>query len=278
MGAYTIQAESTIAVKVDSIYKSFKRRTEKTDMPPHLNTSKHTGATVSTILPGPRIEVLKGVSFDVKKGEMFGIMGRNGIGKTTLLRLIAGIYRPDAGTITINGSLVPLLSLGTGFDYQLSAWDNVMMYGKILGFSRNQMCKKIPGILEFAELREYAGVKLREFSTGMAVRLAFSTALQIDSDIILVDEVLAVGDIGFQKKSFDAFMSFKKRNKTIIYITHDVNSINSLCDRAMLLNNGRIESIGEPSTVVNDYLGLFERNAVDDTRTENAKQQKKGGE
>ena len=121
------------------------------------------------------------------------------------------------------------------------------------------MLEKIPNILEFAELQDYSKVKLRTFSTGMAMRLAFATAIQIDPDIILVDEVLAVGDISFQKKSFDAFMSFRKRKKTIVYVTQDVNSVNNLCDRAMLLNNGKVESIGNPSTVVNDYLGLFDQ-------------------
>ena len=251
-----------VAIRVDSVYKSFRRRAEKIDA---SITGRAAGGSGAATAPAGgnrgRTPVLNGISFHVRQGEMFGIVGRNGIGKTTLLRLIAGIYRPDAGTITVRGSLVPLLALGTGFDGQLSAKDNIMMYGKILGFTHDQVREKIPDILRFAELEGHAGVRLRAFSTGMAMRLAFSTALQVDSDIILVDEVLAVGDIAFQKKSFDAFMSFKRRKKTIVYITQDVNSINNLCDRAMLLNDGRIESIGSPSAVVNDYLGLFDREA-----------------
>jgi len=242
-------------IKVNSIYKSFRTNREKLIFDNTKKSNKFDSNKKKTV-------VLSDISFDVKKGEMFGIVGRNGIGKTTLLRLIAGIYKPDSGTITVNGNLIPLLSLGTGFDGELTAKDNVMMYGKILGFSHNQMLEKIPNILEFAELQDYSKVKLRTFSTGMAMRLAFATAIQIDPDIILVDEVLAVGDISFQKKSFDAFMSFRKRKKTIVYVTQDVNSVNNLCDRAMLLNNGKVESIGNPSTVVNDYLGLFDQQEV----------------
>lgn len=243
------------AINVNSIYKSFRIDREKSIFSKTKESSKSDSNEKKTV-------VLNDVSFDVKKGEMFGIVGRNGIGKTTLLRLIAGIYKPDSGTITVNGNLIPLLSLGMGFDGQLTAKDNIMMYGKILGLSHNQMIEKIPNILEFAELEDYFNVKLRTFSTGMVMRLAFSTAMQIDPDIILVDEVLAVGDISFQKKSFDAFMSFRERKKTIVYVTQDVNSVNNFCDRAMLLNNGKIESIGDPSTVVNDYLGLFDQQEV----------------
>lgn len=240
------------AIKVNSIYKSFRIDREKSIFSKIKASNKSDSNEKKTM-------ILNDVSFDIKKGEMFGIVGRNGIGKTTLLRLIAGIYKPDSGTITVNGNLIPLLSLGMGFDGQLTAKDNMMMYGKILGLSHNQILEKIPNILEFAELEDYSNVKLRTFSTGMIMRLAFSTAMQIDPDIILVDEILAVGDISFQKKSFDAFMSFRERKKTIVYVTQDVNSINNFCDRAMLLNNGKIESIGDPSTVVNDYLGLFDQ-------------------
>jgi ABC-2 type transport system ATP-binding protein len=237
-----------IAIKVESVCKEFNTRDNDSIF------SKLTGSNQEG-----KIQVLRDISFEVKKGEMFGIIGKNGIGKTTLLRLIAGIYRPDSGKISTNGSMVPLLALGTGFNPELSARDNVIMYGKILGFSHNQIKNMVDKIIEFAELEKFIDVKLKKFSTGMAMRLAFSTAIQVDPDIILVDEILAVGDLGFQKKSYEAFTKFRERKKTIIYVTHDINSINNLCDRAMLLDDGVIKSIGNPSKVINDYLETLDK-------------------
>jgi ABC-type polysaccharide/polyol phosphate transport system ATPase subunit len=240
------------AIEVRSLCKTFKIDYNKSvsHTAEELNDKRYSS---------DKIEVLNDISFEVKKGEMFGIVGRNGIGKTTLLRIIAGIYKPDSGTVKVDGSLIPLLSLGTGFDIELDAKDNIIMYGKILGFSDKEIQQKILEILRFAELEKFANVKLKKFSTGMVMRLAFTTAMQIDPDIILVDEILGVGDVAFQKKSYDAFMSFRQKKKTIVYVSQDVNSINTLCNRAMLLNKGRIESIGSPSKVVNDYLGIFEK-------------------
>ena len=235
------------AIEVDSVSKKFSTRG---------------GDSVFSRAGAPaEISILRDVSFSVRKGEMFGVVGRNGIGKTTLLRLIAGIYRPDAGEIRTCGSMVPLLSLGTGFNPELSARDNVVFYGKILGFAHGTITGLVDEILGFADLRGFRDVKLKKFSAGMAMRLAFATAVQINPDIILVDEILAVGDPPFQKKSYDAFMRFKERKKTIVFVSHDLNSINSLCDRAILLEGGRIASQGDPSTVVNDYLGMLDAGA-----------------
>lgn len=232
------------AIEVDSVSKKFSTRSRD-------SVFGRTGAP-------SEVSILRDVSFSVKKGEMLGIVGRNGIGKTTLLRLIAGIYRPDSGEIRTSGSMVPLLSLGTGFNPELSAKDNVVFYGKILGFAHGEIMGKVDEIIGFAELERFRDVKLKKFSTGMGMRLAFATAVQIDPDIILVDEILAVGDPPFQKKSYDAFMRFKERKKTIVFVSHDLNSINSLCDRAILLEGGRIASQGDPSMVVNDYMGMLD--------------------
>jgi len=201
--------------------------------------------------------VLDNVSFNIKKGEMFGIIGRNGTGKTTLLRLLSGIYSPDSGSIKVNGTLIPFLGLGIGFQPDLPAKANVILYGRLLGFSKRDILAKEKEIIQFAELEKFEDTKLKNFSAGMYARLAFATAVQVDPEIILMDEVLAVGDLGFQKKSHDTFLSFRKRGKSIIIVTHDLNIIKDNCDRAMFLNNGRIHAIGEPQKVIDAYTNFF---------------------
>lgn len=201
--------------------------------------------------------VLDNVSFDVKKGEMFGIIGRNGSGKTTLLRIISNIFKPNSGTIRTYGTIVPILELGTGFQGDLTARDNIIQYGIILGFTRTEIIRRVDNILEFAELERFVDTKIRNFSSGMIARLAFSTAIQVEPDILLVDEVLAVGDLPFREKSYKAFLSFKEKKKTIVYVSHDTETVKKLCNRAFLLEKGKIASIGEPEKVVNDYLTLL---------------------
>ncbi|MGC1929115.1 MAG: ATP-binding cassette domain-containing protein [Candidatus Nitrosopolaris sp.] len=203
------------------------------------------------------IVVLNDISFQVNKGEMVGIIGQNGSGKTTLLRLIARIMRPTSGTIRTEGSVVPLLELGTGFDGDFSARDNIIQYGIILGFSLKQIKARVEGILEFAELEKFGDTYLRKFSTGMIARLAFSTAVQVEPDILVVDEVLSVGDITFQQKSYRAFRSFKEQKKTILFVSHNLDSIKKLCDRVILLHNGKLQSIGEPESVIDAYLSTL---------------------
>lgn len=199
------------------------------------------------------LPVLKDVSFTVKKGEMFGILGRNGAGKTTLLRIIAGIYRPDSGTVTINGSLIPFLGLGTGFQIDLSASDNVIQYGILLGFKKKEITERVDEVMKFAELEKFADIKLKNFSSGMYARLAFSTAVQVDPDVLIIDEALYAGDLSFQQKCFDAIVSFKQRNKAIILVTHSLQPIQDQCERAMFLNNGLVELIGKSDEVIKAY-------------------------
>ncbi len=199
---------------------------------------------------------LKDVSLSLRKGEMLGVVGPNGSGKTTLLRLMAGIYRPDVGRIVRNGIVTPLLQLGAGFNPDLTARDNIVLYGIILGFSRREITQKIEDITHFAELEKFADTKLKHFSSGMYARLAFSTAIQVDPEILLVDEVLSVGDESFQRKSIEAFLSFKRRGKSIVYVSHALESVKQLCDRAVFLHNGAIASEGDPKKVVDEYLNL----------------------
>lgn len=199
------------------------------------------------------LPVLKDISFSVKKGEMFGIIGRNGAGKTTLLRIISGIYKTDSGSVLINGSLVPFLGLGTGFQIELTAKANVIQYGILLGFKKKEITDRVDEIIKFAELEKFADIKIKNFSSGMYARLAFSTAIQVDPDVLIIDEALLVGDLGFQQKCFETINNFKKNGKAIILVTHDMQVVQSFCDRAMFLNQGIIESIGDPAEVIQAY-------------------------
>jgi ABC-type polysaccharide/polyol phosphate transport system ATPase subunit len=240
-------------IKIQNLVKKFRiYHDKKNTLSENLLTSKKNNHFEDLV-------VIDGVSFNVKKGEMLGLIGRNGSGKTTLLRLIANIYKPDSGTITTNGSIVPLLELGTGFQGELSAKDNIIQYGVILGFTKKEISQKVNDILKFAELEKFADTKTRNFSSGMIARLAFSTAIQINPDILLIDEVLAVGDLSFQQKSFEKFLELKK-NKTIVYVTHNVDAVKQLCDRGVLLDKGKIVKIGDPEEVVNAYLNLLSEN------------------
>ena len=202
--------------------------------------------------------VLDSVSLDVKKGEIIGIMGRNGSGKTTLLKLLAGILKPDNGKIITNGEITPFLDIGTGFNPELTASENIIIYGVIMGFSKKSIESKVQDILKFAELEKFANTPLKHFSSGMYARLAFASAVQVDPDIMLVDEVLAVGDISFKKKSFETFSAFKNKKKTIILVSHDIKSIKDFCDRVIILENGKIVFDGEPDVGTEFYQNMME--------------------
>jgi len=241
-----------ISINVENITKTFKIYHEKRD-----NIFEVITGIFSRKKYYEELLVLNNISFQVKKGEMFGIIGKNGIGKTTLLRLIAGIFQPDSGKIDTNGTIVPFLGLGAGFNGEMTARDNVIFYGKLLGISKKEIKSKISDVIKFAELEKFEDTKLKNFSSGMYARLAFATAVQVNPDIILMDEILSVGDIGFQKKSHETFLEFKKQKKTIVLVTHDLNAIKENCDRAMFVNNGKIITIGEPQSVINEYLKYF---------------------
>lgn len=198
--------------------------------------------------------VLNGIDFEIKKGEFFGIVGRNGSGKSTLLKLLAGIYVPDKGHIAINGSLVPFIELGVGFNPELTGRENVYMNGALLGFSHTEVDEMYNEIVEFAELKKFMDQKLKNYSSGMQVRLAFSIAIRAESDVLVLDEVLAVGDEAFQRKCNDYFMKIKEDStKTVILVTHGMASVERYCDRAMMIRDGEIVAIGDPSDVASEY-------------------------
>lgn len=196
---------------------------------------------------------IENISFSVKKGEMIGVIGLNGSGKTTLLRIIAGIYRPTSGKVETHGKIAPVLSIGTGFNNELDARDNVISYGMFLGLTKNQIKGKVNEIIEFAELEKFARMRLGQYSTGMRARLAFSIVLQIDPDILLVDEVLAVGDRVFKEKSYHEFLKFKQNKKTIVYTTHNLDKISDLSDRVLLMHKGKMDMVGDPKEVIERY-------------------------
>lgn len=197
---------------------------------------------------------LNGVSFEVKKGEFFGIVGRNGSGKSTLLKTIAGIYTPEKGYAKVNGTLVPFIELGVGFNPELTGRENVYLNGALLGFSRKEMDSMYDEIVDFAELHSFMDERLKNYSSGMQVRLAFSIAIRAKGDILLLDEVLAVGDSAFQQKCYDYFEQIKSERRTIVLVTHSMGSVNRFCDRALLLEDGNIKIIGSPQDVADQYL------------------------
>jgi ABC-type polysaccharide/polyol phosphate transport system ATPase subunit len=241
-------SSSTIAIECQEVVKKFK--ISNSDKTLFGRFADMVGGTPSF----EELTVLDGVSFEVNQGEVLGVIGKNGAGKTTLLRLIANTIRPDKGTIKRNGNLIPLLELGTGFDFNMTARENIHFYGTILGFKDKEIKTRSDEILRFAELEGFADVKIKKFSTGMIARLAFSTAAQIEPDILLLDEVLSVGDLPFQQKSYKALNSFREKKRTVIFVSHNLQSIRKLCDRLILLHNGKISSTGEPEKVIDDYL------------------------
>ena len=200
-----------------------------------------------------KIRALDDVSFEVQEGEFLGIIGPNGSGKSTLLKVLAGILVPNKGTMEISGKISPFLELGVGFNMDLTARENVYQNGIILGLSRKEVDKRFDKIIEFSELERFVDTKMKNFSSGMHVRLAFSVAIQVDADILLMDEVLAVGDMHFQQKCFDVFNKYKEQKKTIILVTHDMSAVQRYCTRAIFLNEGKIVMDGKPEEVVAEY-------------------------
>lgn len=199
---------------------------------------------------------LREIAFEVHRGEFFGIAGRNGSGKSTLLKCMAGIYRADEGHIWMNGRLSTFIELGVGFNPDLAARDNVVLNGIMMGLSPREARARYDAVIDFAELREFEELKLKNYSSGMHVRLAFSVAIQVDADILLIDEVLAVGDASFQQKCFDVFNRMRDEGRTIIFVTHDMGALSRFCHRALLLEKGNIVQVGEPHEVANRYLEL----------------------
>jgi ABC-type polysaccharide/polyol phosphate transport system ATPase subunit len=200
-----------------------------------------------------RNDALKDVTFSVEAGEFFGVIGANGGGKSTLLRILAGIYVPDTGAVRVTGLLSPFIELGVGFNLELSARDNIRMNGTLAGLTKRQLEERFDEILAFSELERFVDQKLKNYSSGMLVRLAYSIAIQIPFDVLLLDEVLAVGDEAFQEKCFATFDRFKVEGKTVVLVSHDLVLIERFADRALLLRYGQVQALGQPTDVIARY-------------------------
>ncbi|WP_117282104.1 ABC transporter ATP-binding protein [Streptococcus intermedius] len=239
---------NNIAVKIDHVSKFFRLPTEATQSLRTSLVNRFKG-----IKGYKEQHVLKDISFEVEKGDFFGIVGRNGSGKSTLLKIISEIYVPEKGTVTIDGKLVSFIELGVGFNPELTGRENVYMNGAMLGFSTEEIDTMYDDIVEFAELEEFMNQKLKNYSSGMQVRLAFSVAIKAQGDILILDEVLAVGDEAFQRKCNDYFMERKKSGKTTILVTHDMNAVKKYCNKAVLIEDGLIKVVVAPDDVANQY-------------------------
>lgn len=237
------------AIKVENLHKEFVLSRAKSNSLKQAAIDRVKGGSGKDVL-----KALNGVSFEVKQGEFFGITGRNGSGKSTLLRILAGVYRPTSGDVHINGKLIPFIELGVGFNQDLSGRDNIFLNGSLLGFSRKEMGEMYDDIVEFAELERFMDQKLKNYSSGMQVRLAFSIAIRAKGDILVLDEVLAVGDEAFKKKCFDYFEKIKNdSNQTVIFVTHSMGNMQKYCDRALILKNGQVLAEGTPSKIAACY-------------------------
>ena len=241
-----------LSIKLKNVSKTFTFKSENNVQSKIPNVFSKSHST--------KITALNNITLDIPKGEFVAIIGRNGSGKTTLLRSIAGIYTPNLGEITVSGTLAPLLHIGTGFHQELDAKENILLSGLLMGMEKNYIEQKTNDIIKYAELEKFTGMKLKHYSTGMRSRLAFSLALQLNPDILLIDEILSVGDKKFREKSFESFLSLKKENRTIVLVTHNLDLPLKIADRVILMEDGKISSIGIPEEVIKKYNNELQDN------------------
>ncbi len=256
------QVNRQIAVKVNNVSKIFKIPHTKIDSMRSMFVNMYKKKTYE------KFNALKNISFEVRKGEFLGIIGHNGAGKSTLLKILAGVYQPSEGSIEVNGLIAPFLELGIGFNPELSGRDNVYLNATVLGLSKKQIDKKYQEIVEFAELENFMDEQLKNYSSGMQARLAFSVSIHADREILLMDEVLAVGDNRFSEKCLRVFKSYKNQGKTVVLVTHSIGTVQEYCDRALLLDKGEIVSAGDVKKVCDEYIY---RNMTEDERRESEK-------
>jgi ABC-type polysaccharide/polyol phosphate transport system ATPase subunit len=261
------------AVIVDDVSKSFRLPQE------HMHTLKERALHPLRRTSYENLQALRRVSFDVERGEFFGIVGRNGSGKSTLLKCLAGIYGVDAGRIYVDGRISTFIELGVGFNMDLAAQDNVLLNATMLGLSTKEARRRYDRIIDFAELRDFVELKLKNYSSGMLVRLAFAVMIQVDAEILLIDEVLAVGDAAFQQKCYDEFARIRRSGATVILVTHDMSAVQRFCDRALLLEQGRRVDLGDPEQVGDHYMQLnfSEQARADDLGEEGVPEAEVGG-
>lgn len=245
--------ERATAIAVRNVSKDFRLPHERTQSVKSIFTGLFRRSDRTVTIQ----HALHDISFEVKQGEFFGILGRNGSGKSTLLKILANIYTPTKGDVKVAGTLVPFIELGVGFNPELTGRENVFLNGALLGFSQKELEARYEDIVTFAELEDFMDQKLKNYSSGMQVRLAFSMAVRADADVLLVDEVLAVGDADFQRKCFDYFRMLKKRKKTVVFVSHDMNAVREFCDRALLIDKSQIVAVGSADSIAQKYTRLF---------------------
>jgi ABC-type polysaccharide/polyol phosphate transport system ATPase subunit len=246
----TPMPQPSAAIEVAGVHKTFR-------IPEHrVSTLKERALHPLRRTRYHELRVLQDISFRILQGEFFGILGRNGSGKSTLLKCLAGIYRLDAGRIWVTGRLAPFIELGVGFNPDLTATENVEINAVMMGLTPAEARSRFDDVIRFAELEEFVDLKLKNYSSGMQVRLAFATMVQSDADVMLIDEVLAVGDAAFQEKCFAVFDRLRAEGKTIVLVTHDMRLVDRFCDRAMVINEGRIDSMGDPERIAQRYLDI----------------------
>jgi ABC-2 type transport system ATP-binding protein len=249
-----------VAIEVRGVSKAFR-------IPSHrVDSLKERVTHPLTRVQYRNLRALRDISFDVRRGEFFGIVGRNGSGKSTLLKIMASIYRADAGRIRIAGRLAPFIELGVGFDTELTARENIVLNGVLMGLDRHEAAKRIESVLDFAELREFADLKLKNYSSGMMVRLAFSIMVEAHADVMLIDEVLAVGDAAFAQKCLDVFRELREGGRTIVLVTHNMATVQDFCDRAMLIHDSQLQYIGDPEETAIRYYRLNFGGDADEVR------------
>ncbi|MCU0598569.1 MAG: ABC transporter ATP-binding protein [Desulfobacterales bacterium] len=244
-----MKTDTVISVK--NLYKTFRIPHKKIDS---MRKAFVNGFSRNT---HEEFKALDDVSFEVKKGEFLGIIGRNGSGKSTLLKILAGVYSGDSGEININGRISPFLELGIGFNPELSGRDNVYMNATVLGLSKRDIDQRFDSIVDFSEIKRFIDQQVKNYSSGMKSRLAFSVAIHVNRDILLMDEVLAVGDISFEDKCYGVFKEFKKTGKTVILVTHAMDVVDEFCDRVLILDRSRIVNGGNPEQMVKQYSQMF---------------------
>ena len=236
-----------LAVEVRKLSKTFRLPLD------HGLTLQHRFVHPISTRKHRTLHAVRDISFDVPKGQFLGITGPNGCGKSTLLKMLAGIYEPDAGQILLRGVLSPFLELGVGFKPELSARDNIVLAGTMLGVRRAHVLSRLNDVLDFAELSDFDEQKLKNFSSGMVVRLAFAVAMLADADVLLMDEVLAVGDQRFQERCFDVFAHYKREGRTVILVSHDLSALEEHCDRVLLMSQGSLAMDGRSADVISQY-------------------------
>ena len=250
----SVGAPAISLVNVSKLYRRYGGRQFAT-----LKSALLSGDLVKKLRPEETFQALNDVSFDVPRGQTLGVIGRNGSGKSTALKLVAGITKPTSGTVKVQGRVSALIELGAGFHPEISGRENVFINGVMLGMSKREIQQRFDEIVEFAEMREFIDAPVKTYSSGMYMRLGFAVAIHVDPDVLLVDEVLAVGDEGFTHKCLDKFAEFKRRNKTILFVTHSLGMVERFCDEAVWLDAGRKRAQGDPTRVVGAYVTDVER-------------------